>query len=164
MEILPYLTQHIPTLTCRLIGSAMPHALHMLTGPNVEIIGHVSDIGSALEGVTLCVAPLRFGAGIKGKILEAWSFGLPIIMTPTASEGIVADDHPVLKHSIAGAADAFAQSILKHLKPSVAKAHITAARALLRERFTEENITSAFQPFLPSCEPPTREEVPFDLH
>jgi hypothetical protein len=35
----------------------------------------------------LALAPLRFGAGVKGKVLEAMGYGLPVVMTPVAAEG-----------------------------------------------------------------------------
>ncbi|MBR0560188.1 glycosyltransferase [Neokomagataea anthophila] len=152
LDILPRLLKHLPNLTCRLIGSAMPHALHMLPQNNVEIIGYVPDIGTALHDVTLCVAPLRFGAGIKGKVLESWSFGVPIIMTPIAAEGIIPEDHPTLSRAIAHTAEDFTHSILAHLKPSVAKAHITASRTLLRSTFHKNTIQERFRSILPPAE------------
>nr|WP_294916673.1 glycosyltransferase [uncultured Neokomagataea sp.] len=152
LDILPRLIKHIPNLTCRLIGSAMPHALHILAQDNVEIIGHVPDIGTALSDVTLCVAPLRFGAGIKGKVLESWSFGIPIIMTPIAAEGIIPEQHAILSRAIAHTAEDFAESIRAHLKPSVAKTHITASRHLLRSRFQKETIQTRFKAILPPVE------------
>lgn len=160
LEILPRILKHVPDITCRLIGSAMPHALHMLAQDHVEIIGHVPDIGTALEEVTLCVAPLRFGAGIKGKVLESWSFGVPIIMTSIAAEGLVPDEETTLSRAIADTADDFAQSILTHLKPSVAKAHITASRNLLRSTFHKNTIQAQFQTILP----PVEEDVTTNEH
>ncbi|GBR46070.1 glycosyltransferase [Neokomagataea tanensis NBRC 106556] len=152
LDILPRLLQHIPHLRCRLIGSAMPHALHMLAQDHVDIVGHVPDIGIALQEVTLCVAPLRFGAGIKGKVLESWSFGVPIIMTPIAAEGIVPENHAIFSRAIAHTAEDFAESILTHLKPSIAKAHMTASRHLLRNTFHKDAIQEKFRAILPPIE------------
>jgi hypothetical protein len=50
--------------------------------------GPVEDHRAALMKHEALVAPLRFGAGIKGKILEAWSTGTPVIGTPIAFEGM----------------------------------------------------------------------------
>ncbi|WP_215764318.1 glycosyltransferase family 4 protein [Gluconobacter sp. P1D12_c] len=149
LDILPRLKKRIPNLVCRLIGSAMPHAVHMLAGEDVEVTGHVSNLEDTLSDVSLCVAPLRYGAGIKGKVLDAWSVGLPIVMTPIAAEGLVDVSNPVWAKSIADSAEDFAEKIAALLVPSAAKAQIAAARKLLKERFSENAIQASLEDILP---------------
>ena len=55
---------------------------------DIRLAGYVADIAAYLDGKRLMVAPLRFGAGVKGKVLLALSQGLPCIMSPVAAEGI----------------------------------------------------------------------------
>ncbi|TMG86624.1 MAG: glycosyltransferase family 4 protein [Betaproteobacteria bacterium] len=50
-----------------------------LSGPNVEILGFVPDISAVYESSDVAIAPMRFGGGLKGKIAEAMSFGLPVV-------------------------------------------------------------------------------------
>jgi glycosyltransferase involved in cell wall biosynthesis len=54
------------------------------------VTGGVSDeeLGLIYEHVRIMVVPLRFGAGVKGKILEAFNSGVPVIATDIAAEGI----------------------------------------------------------------------------
>nr|WP_249211328.1 glycosyltransferase family 4 protein [Gluconobacter cerinus] len=149
LDILPRLKKRIPDLVCRLIGSAMPHAVHMLADEDIEVTGHVSNLEDTLSDVSLCVAPLRYGAGIKGKVLDAWSVGLPIVMTPIAAEGLVDVSNPVWAKSIADSAEDFAEKIAALLVPSAAKAQIAAARKLLKERFSEKAIQASLEDILP---------------
>ena len=50
--------------------------------------GRVDDVFSTVEAYRVLLAPLRFGAGVKGKILDAISMELPIITTPIGGEGL----------------------------------------------------------------------------
>ncbi|GFE95907.1 glycosyltransferase family 4 protein [Gluconobacter sp. Gdi] len=156
LDILPRLKKRIPNLVCRLIGSAMPHAVHMLADKDIEVTGHVSNLQETLSDVSLCVAPLRYGAGIKGKVLDAWSVGLPIVMTPIAAEGLVDASNPLWTKSIADSAEDFAEKTAALLVPSAAKAQIAAARKLLKERFSEKAIQASLEDILPPVmiEPP----------
>ncbi|GAN89754.1 glycosyl transferase [Gluconobacter frateurii M-2] len=149
LNILPHLKKLVPDLVCRLIGSAMPHAVHMLAEKGVEIIGHVPNLEEALADVSLCVAPLRYGAGIKGKVLEAWSAGLPIIMTPIAAEGLIDSDDPVWRKAVADTDEDFAQKTAALLKPTAARAQVTAARKLLREHFSDAAIQNRLEDIFP---------------
>jgi O-antigen biosynthesis protein len=59
---------------------------------NVEVMGHVPELAAALHRHRSTVAPLRYGAGIKGKVLESFAHGLPCVMTPIAAEGLALGD------------------------------------------------------------------------
>lgn len=54
--------------------------------------GHVEDIKEALLRRRVLLAPLRFGAGIKGKIIDSWGYGLPVVTTPIGAEGMMMTD------------------------------------------------------------------------
>lgn len=56
--------------------------------PDCRIAGYIRDIRAYLRRKRLMVAPLRFGAGVKGKVLLSLAEGLPCIMSPVAAEGI----------------------------------------------------------------------------
>lgn len=51
--------------------------------------GHIDDLESDLRRRRVLLAPLRFGAGIKGKIVDAWQNGCPVISTPIGAEGMI---------------------------------------------------------------------------
>lgn len=53
----------------------------------MKLKGHLNNIG-ALGKYRFQVAPLRFGAGVKGKITDGWLYGLPVLTTPIGAEGL----------------------------------------------------------------------------
>jgi glycosyltransferase involved in cell wall biosynthesis len=53
----------------------------------ILIVGYMPDIAPLLESARVLIAPLRFGAGMKGKIGQALSYGLPVVTTTIGAEG-----------------------------------------------------------------------------
>jgi glycosyltransferase involved in cell wall biosynthesis len=60
----------------------------------VIIRGWVPDLEPLLRSARLSIAPLRYGAGVKGKVGEAWSFGLPVVGTTIGLEGMIEPGNP----------------------------------------------------------------------
>jgi len=90
--IVPRLRQENPAMECLLIGSHMPESVNRLAAPGVVPLGYVSDLSTIYERVRLTTAPLRFGAGVKGKVLESMAAGVPCVMSSVAAEGISLSD------------------------------------------------------------------------
>lgn len=157
---MPRLRQVIPGLRCRLIGSAMPHAVHTLAAEDVEIVGAVPDLQDALADISVCVAPLRFGAGIKGKVLESWAIGLPVVMTPIAAEGLVDPADPTWRAAIADTPSDFAERIAAFLDPATGRKQVRAGRRILKTRFSEEAVAAALSPVLPEVFPAFESDPP----
>ena len=67
-----------------------------------HVHGHVEDINEALLQRRVLLAPLRFGAGIKGKIVDAWECGLPVVTTPIGAEGMYSDPISTGEHNWGG--------------------------------------------------------------
>ena len=70
------------------IGSKIPASILELASDDVIVHGYVEDIAPFMDGCRLSVAPLRYGAGVKGKVNMAMSYGLPVVATPVAVEGM----------------------------------------------------------------------------
>jgi GT2 family glycosyltransferase len=87
-EILPLLAARIPGVTLTVAGEVSRHELDDLDLSRVIFTGYLRDLRPLFEQALVYVAPLRFGAGIKGKILEAITFGLPVVTTSIGAEGI----------------------------------------------------------------------------
>ena len=75
-----------------IVGDAPPPAVQALAGDGVEVTGWVPEIEPYLASHRLSVAPLRFGAGMKGKVGEALAAGLPVVTTTIGAEGMVDGD------------------------------------------------------------------------
>ncbi|MDI4639962.1 glycosyltransferase family 4 protein [Rhodoblastus acidophilus] len=86
-SIMPEVWRRDPSIPCFLAGSEMPESLHRLASERVRILGAVADLGEIFNSVRLTVAPLAYGAGLKGKVLDSLAAGAPCVYTPVAAEG-----------------------------------------------------------------------------
>ncbi len=68
-------------------GSDMPSEIEALSEDNVIIRGYVPDLSELFGACRLSVAPLRYGAGMKGKVVTSLSYGIPCVATEIAVEG-----------------------------------------------------------------------------
>ncbi|MCY4024427.1 MAG: glycosyltransferase family 4 protein [Anaerolineaceae bacterium] len=87
-DLVPRLRQEHPELQLWLVGNAPPESLRTLDGEGIRVTGRVPDLRPWLTRATLYVSPLRMGAGIKNKVLEALATGCPLLATPLSAEGI----------------------------------------------------------------------------
>lgn len=110
-KILPQVLAKQPDIEFHVVGSKVPDSVKKLADKNVVIHGFVSDeeLADLYWQVRLVVVPLRFGAGVKGKVLEALQAGVPILTTSIGAEGLPEADS-VMK--IEDLADTFAKSLL----------------------------------------------------
>ena len=90
-DIWPQVQPRLPGAVVRFAGLPVPE-VEALASPGVIVTGHVPDLTPLYAHSRVAIAPLRFGAGIKGKVLEAMGYGLPVVMTPVAAEGTGAVD------------------------------------------------------------------------
>ena len=71
-----------------IIGSHMPVSFQDYAAPDINIVGFVPDLDRYLETIRITVAPLRYGAGVKGKVGNSLRLGVPVVCTPVAAEGM----------------------------------------------------------------------------
>jgi glycosyltransferase involved in cell wall biosynthesis len=87
-EVMPLVWADAPGIVLHLIGSHCgDRRIRDLAGPRVRLDGWVPDLAAVLATMRLTIAPLRFGAGLKGKVLDSMAAGLPCVMTRCAAEG-----------------------------------------------------------------------------
>jgi glycosyltransferase involved in cell wall biosynthesis len=88
-EIMPLVWRKAPEVQCLIIGSDLSDALRCeLARPGVGVLGRVDQLGYVFERIRLSVAPLRFGAGLKDKVLRSMAAGLPCVGTAEAFRGM----------------------------------------------------------------------------
>jgi glycosyltransferase involved in cell wall biosynthesis len=88
-RILPLIQAEIPDVVLRIAGSNMGDdilALGVL--PGVEVLGFVPEVEPLLDQHRVFIAPLRFGAGMKGKVAQSLANGLPVVATKIGAEGM----------------------------------------------------------------------------
>jgi O-antigen biosynthesis protein len=87
-EVFPRVRARLPDVTFHVIGSKAPPQILELAHDGVVVHGYVEDIAPFMDGCRLALAPLRYGAGVKGKVNMAMSCGLPVVATTPAVEGM----------------------------------------------------------------------------
>ncbi len=92
-KIMPIVWKTLPELKVDIIGSYAPEDILALHSDNFNIIGFVEDVKSYFNNSRLFVAPLRYGAGIKGKIGQSLEYSLPLITTNIGAEGFNFGEH-----------------------------------------------------------------------
>jgi GT2 family glycosyltransferase/glycosyltransferase involved in cell wall biosynthesis len=89
-SIWPLIREELPDARFHLVGSKAPDEVRALHGNGVVFHGFVENIEPFLDGCRIAVAPLRYGAGVKGKVNMSMSRGQPVVATPMAVEGMFA--------------------------------------------------------------------------
>jgi len=110
-EIFPLVSAEEPELRLVVIGADPPPEVRDLAAANVRILGYVPDVAPFFDDCRLSVAPLRYGAGVKGKINQSLAFGLPVVATPQAVEGMFLKDRESIL--IADKPTEFAAAVLR---------------------------------------------------
>lgn len=87
-EVFSLVLEQQPDLKLYIVGGHVPSHLKARAGDNVVFTGMVADIRPLFDGVKLSIAPLRYGAGVKGKINTSMAFGVPAVVTSVAAEGM----------------------------------------------------------------------------
>jgi glycosyltransferase involved in cell wall biosynthesis len=87
-DVLPHMRRSLPGVATYVIGGDVPAAVKSLAADDFLVLGHVPDIAPYFAGCRVSIAPLRYGAGVKGKVNLAMSHGLPVVATSVAIEGM----------------------------------------------------------------------------
>ena len=72
----------------QVIGPDPPPEVLDLAGQDIQVLGHVPDVRHLFDQARLLVAPIRYGAGVKGKVNQSMAFGVPTVVTRVAAEGM----------------------------------------------------------------------------
>lgn len=113
-EVLPLIVSELPDVRLRVAGASPPDEVRALAGPNVEVLGFVQDLVAVYRSTDVSIAPMRFGGGLKGKIVEAMSFGVPVVTNIVSLSGF--DATPGKDVMVGDNPPAFAQAVLALLR------------------------------------------------
>ena len=111
-EIFPVILEHYPKIKWYVIGSNPTEEILALQSEHIIITGFVTDeqLKMYYKTCRLVVVPLRYGAGVKGKVIESIYYQCPLITTPIGAEGISTAEHAF---AIAPADKAMANKIIE---------------------------------------------------
>ena len=110
-DVLPLIHRRLPNARFIIAGANPTEAVRALAGPHVIVTGQIADLGPMFDRVRVFACSLRIGAGTKGKISAAMSYGVPVVSTGCGAEGMD------LRHGkdvlLADTAEDFAEACLR---------------------------------------------------
>lgn len=140
-EVLPRVRSIDRDITLHVVGDMHEAARRSLQIEGVVVHGRVDDLLPLYSRARVSVAPIRFGAGVKGKVTQAMSHGLPVVLTSVAAEGMhleheasamLADEPDAMANAIRRAyhdpvlwqklSDAGLENVRRHFSPDQARA------------------------------------------
>jgi glycosyltransferase involved in cell wall biosynthesis len=137
-EVFPLVERAVPEARFWIVGrQPQREVLALARPPHVVVTGEVPDVSEWLLRAEVGVAPLRIGAGMQNKLVQAMAAGLPVVATPVANEGIRATpgEHLWLRED----ARDFADGVIALLRDPDARAHLGgAARRFVEQHWTWE--------------------------
>jgi O-antigen biosynthesis protein len=87
-EVLPLVRRRLPDVPLHIVGASPPDEVKTLARDGVVVTGYVPEVAPYLDACRVSVAPLRYGAGMKGKIGDALARGVPVVTTSVGAEGM----------------------------------------------------------------------------
>lgn len=132
-EVWPGVREALPAARFVIAGrSPAPAVTALAARPGVEVRPDVPDMRRTLREAWVAVAPMRSGAGIKNKVLEAWAAGKPVVMTSLAGNGLALDADA--RALLADAPDALAALVVRLLRDEAERRRLGAAGYALAAR------------------------------
>jgi GT2 family glycosyltransferase/glycosyltransferase involved in cell wall biosynthesis len=146
-KIYPLVSEHLRDAKFYIIGDNAPPEIVALANEKIVVAGLQKDARPFFESVKLSVAPLRFGAGVKGKINQSMAFGVPVVATSVAVEGTDIRDHEEIL--VADEPEDFAQALIalyesEELWNRLSKNGIRKTRALYSTEAAREKLEFLF--------------------
>ncbi len=153
--ILPLIRKNIPDLHLTIVGSDPTEALKAIQSSYVTVTGYVEDVSGYFNDSRVFVSPLLHGAGVKGKIGQSFSYGLPVVTTSIGAEGMqLTDGHNAL---IADSETEFASKVIElYTDKFLWQKLSTNSRQVIREQFSTATIRAALEKVLGDNAPQRR--------
>ncbi|MCL2297367.1 MAG: glycosyltransferase, partial [Proteobacteria bacterium] len=136
-DVLPHVRRLLPGVVTTIIGGDLPASVKALAADDVNVTGYIEDIKPYFAETRVSIAPLRYGAGVKGKVNQAMTYGVPVVVTPMAAEGMhLTDGRDAL---IADDACAFAEAIARVYRDETLWRQLSSAgRANVEAHFSRD--------------------------
>jgi glycosyltransferase involved in cell wall biosynthesis len=150
--VLPIVRESLPDVVLTIAGDGPSDEVSALESPGIHVTGWVPDLAPLHGQARVFVAPLRYGAGVKGKIAESLGFGLPVVSTRLGAEGMgLSHGMDVL---LADTAEAFAAEIVRlHGDDDLWSRLSLAGQRRIVEQFSPTAVRGSVAQFLEELRP-----------
>ena len=149
-EIFPRIRERLPDIRLHIVGDGIADAAGIVQDdcPGVTFHGHVPDLAPLLATCRISIAPLRFGAGVKGKVTQALVHGLPVVTTSTGAEGLHLDNrtHAMIEDTVSALVTA---TVAAHEDPALWQRLSDNGRLVMRQRFSLDRVRDTLAARLP---------------
>lgn len=146
--IMPIIWKFNSEITLTLLGSNPTHEVLSYETDKIKIPGYIENVESYFDSAKVFVAPLRYGAGMKGKIGQSLAFGLPVVTTSIGAEGmdlengkdaLIAEDH-----------DSMAESVLSIYEDKEKWSSLSSAGLRHIQKFSSQSVSESISHLLNS--------------
>lgn len=147
-EIFPLVKESLPDARLIVVGSNPTEEIRAMASDDIVITGYVTDeqLEAYYTSCKLAVLPLRFGAGVKGKLLEALYYSIPAVISPVSAEGIPEIEEYV---AIADRPDEFAEYIrLLYMDEEAWLKYARAGRKLIEKYYSKKVVQKTLERLL----------------
>lgn len=157
-SIFGQIAARIPDIHLYVVGSNPTDPVKSLASDRVTVTGYVEDVTPYFEQARVFVSPLRYGAGVKGKIGQSMSYGLPVVTTSIGAEGMNLKDGETAM--IADEESAFADKVIEVYHNRMLWENLSLnARKLIENQFSPRVMKQKLRELIdeqPSNQPPAR--------
>jgi FkbM family methyltransferase len=138
-EVLPLINAELGHIPVTVVGRNPPQDVVDQAAPGVKFLGWVADLAPIHARSLVSIAPLRYGAGVKGKVGDAWAHGVPVVMTSIAAEGMRVS--PGVTAFVADDPEGFARCVVRLIRDRDTWQHMSdEGRAHVEREFGVERV------------------------
>ncbi len=143
-EVLPLVRQQVPNVRLMLVGADPPPSLLALQCEYITVTGRVPDMRCYFDQASVYVSPLRVGAGIKNKVLEAMAMSKAVVATPLSCDGIdvISGQNVVLADTPATLAE---QVVRVLTDPELRRRVARGGHQLVQSRYTWRHVAERYE-------------------
>lgn len=146
-DVWPLILEKRSDIVFSIVGANAPERFRDYESDNVKLVGFVPELGEFIAHQRLNVAPLRYGAGVKVKVIAGLAYGVPCVATPIAVEGSGVEDGDGVV--MAQDARTMADAILRLYGDDEALSALSqAGLALVDRRYSLKSVKAIYQDIL----------------
>lgn len=143
-HVLPIVTQKIPNIVLNVVGGCLSNEMTKRCGRHVKLLGYQTEeeLKKLYASSKIAIAPLRYGAGIKGKIVDAVFHGVPVVTTDIGAEGVDLSHGCI---SVGNTKNEFARLVISlYTKKDRWNKHVLNSKKFISEGYSFEKAVKIF--------------------